>query len=52
MEQISPDQRNKKFEVEGVVEEFKDDFTETKDGAIKMITLMKKDWEKIKKALV
>jgi len=38
--------------VEDVVEEFKDDFTETKDGAIKMITLMKKDWEKIKKALV
>jgi gas vesicle protein len=38
--------------VEGVVEEFKDDFTETKDGATKMIALMKKDWEKIKKALV
>ena len=38
--------------IEGVVSEFKDDFTGTKDGANKMISLMKKDWEKIKKALV
>lgn len=38
--------------VEDVVEEFKADFTGTKSGAVKMITLMKKDWEKIRKALV
>ena len=38
--------------VEDVVEEFKTDFTGTKSGAAKMITLMKKDWEKIRKALV
>jgi gas vesicle protein len=38
--------------VEGVVGEFKNDFTETKDGAMKMVSLLKKDWLKIKKALV
>ncbi len=38
--------------VETIIGEFKDDFAGTKDGAGKMISLMKKDWEKIKKALV
>lgn len=38
--------------VETIIGEFKDDFTGTKDGASKMISLMKKDWEKIRKALV
>lgn len=38
--------------VEDVIGDFKTDFTETKDGATKMVALMKKDWSKIKKALV
>ncbi len=38
--------------VEDVVSEFKDDFASTKSGALKMVTQLKKDWEKIKKALV
>ena len=38
--------------VENVVSEFKDDFTGTKDGAMKMVSLLKRDWLKIKKALV
>jgi len=37
--------------VEEVVVEFKDDFESTKDGATKMIGYLKKDWEKIKKAI-
>lgn len=37
--------------VEDVVKEFKDDFKETKDGARKMISYLKKDWIKVKKAL-
>lgn len=38
--------------VEDVVKEFKDDFKESKNGAIKMVSYLKKDWEKIKKVLV
>ena len=38
--------------VDGVVSEFKTDFEETKDGAEKIGTYLKKDWEKVKKALV
>ena len=37
--------------VEDVVKEFKDDFKETKDGARKMVSYLKKDWIKVKKAL-
>jgi len=37
--------------VEDVVEEFKEDLLATKDGAVKLISQLKKDWEKIKKAL-
>jgi gas vesicle protein len=37
--------------VEDVVEEFKEDLQATKDGAVKLISQLKKDWEKIKKAL-
>ena len=37
--------------VEDVVAEFKTDFENTKDGATKMIGYLKKDWEKIKKAI-
>lgn len=37
--------------VEGVVEEFKGDLEATKSGATKLIAQLKKDWEKIKKAL-
>ncbi len=38
--------------VDDVVAEFKSDFVNTKDGAKKMADLLKKDWLKIKKALV
>lgn len=38
--------------IEDVVDEFKTDFSGTKNGAVRMVALMKKDWEKIKKALV
>lgn len=38
--------------VDDVVGEFKDDFKATKNGATKMASLLKKDWLKIKKALV
>lgn len=38
--------------VDDVVAEFKDDFITTKNGAVKMASMMKKDWEKVKKALV
>jgi len=37
--------------VEDVVAEFKGDLEASKDGASKMINYLKKDWEKIKKAL-
>lgn len=38
--------------VEKVVSDFKDDFKATKNGAEKMADYLKKDWEKVKKALV
>jgi gas vesicle protein len=38
--------------VEDVVSEFKDDFKSTKSGATKISGYLKKDWEKVKKALV
>lgn len=38
--------------VDDVVSEFKDDFTATKNGATKMASFLKKDWEKVKKALM
>lgn len=38
--------------VQDVVAEFKSDFKGTKDGASKMTAQLKKDWLKIKKALV
>lgn len=37
--------------VEDVVAEFKDDLSSTKNGSAKLIGYLKKDWEKIKKAL-
>lgn len=37
--------------VEDVVADFKNDFANTKDGATKMVNYLKKDWEKIKKAI-
>lgn len=37
--------------VEDVVADFKNDFVNTKDGATKMVNYLKKDWEKIKKAI-
>lgn len=37
--------------VEEVVAEFKDDFESTKDGAVKMVNYLMKDWEKIKKTI-
>lgn len=37
--------------VEDVVKEFKGDFKETKNGATKMVSYLKKDWNKVKKAL-
>lgn len=38
--------------VENVVDEFKSDLSATKNGAMKMATQMKKDWEKVKKVLL
>jgi len=38
--------------VEDIVGDFKSDFKETKNGATKMVSYLKKDWEKVKKALV
>lgn len=38
--------------VEKVVNEYKSDLSTTKNGAIKLVSQLKKDWEKIKKALV
>lgn len=37
--------------VEDVVAEFKDDLKATKSGSTKIVNYLKKDWEKIKKAL-
>lgn len=37
--------------VEDVVADFKQDLVATKSGSTKIITYLKKDWEKIKKAL-
>ncbi len=37
--------------VDKVVTEYKKDFENTKNGAEKMIDYLKKDWEKVKKAL-
>lgn len=37
--------------VEGVVSDFKDDFKNTKSGAEKIVSYLKKDWERMKKAL-
>lgn len=38
--------------VEGVVEDFKSDLSSTKNGTTKIVNYLKKDWEKIKKAIV
>lgn len=38
--------------VDEVVADFKSDLTSTKDGAMKITKYLKKDWEKVKKALV
>lgn len=38
--------------VDKVVADFKDDFKATKNGTEKMVEYLKKDWEKVKKALV
>jgi len=38
--------------VEDVVTDFKEDLKATKNGAVKLVAQLKKDWEKIKKALV
>lgn len=37
--------------VEDVVDDYKEDFKSTKDGVGKMVSYLKKDWEKVKKAL-
>jgi gas vesicle protein len=38
--------------VDDVISEFKDDLDATKTGATKIATYFKKDWEKMKKALI
>ena len=38
--------------VEDVVNDFKEDLKASKNGALKLVAQLKKDWEKIKKALV
>ncbi|MFA5750261.1 MAG: YtxH domain-containing protein [Candidatus Shapirobacteria bacterium] len=38
--------------VEKVVDDFKSDLSTTKNGTIKLVAQLKKDWEKVKKALV
>jgi len=38
--------------VDQVIADFKADFIATKDGATKMANQLKKDWQKVKKALV
>ncbi len=37
--------------VDEVIADFKSDFESTKDGAAKLATYLKKDWEKVKKVL-
>jgi gas vesicle protein len=37
--------------VDEVVTEFKEDFIDTKSGAVKIASYLKKDWDKVKKAL-
>lgn len=37
--------------VDDVVTEFKSDFSDTKSGAVKIANFLKKDWDKVKKAL-
>lgn len=49
---MSIDKEKYSMIVDDVVEEFKDDFVTTKNGAVKVASMMKKDWEKVKKALV
>lgn len=49
-EEIDKDKYSKV--VDDVVSDFKEDFSATKNGAIKMASQMKKDWEKVKKALL
>lgn len=34
-----------------VIEEYKSDFKTTKDGAVKLLSQLKKDWNKVKKVL-
>jgi gas vesicle protein len=38
--------------VDTVISDFKDDFANTKSGAEKIAMYLKKDWEKVKKALI
>jgi gas vesicle protein len=38
--------------VEDVISEFKNDFDATKNGATKLANQLKKDWQKVKKALM
>lgn len=38
--------------VEKVVNDFKNDFVKSKNGAVKMSEFLKKDWEKVKKAIL
>lgn len=38
--------------VDEVVNDFRSDLESTRDGAVKMTKYLKKDWEKVKKALV
>jgi len=37
--------------VDEVISEFKSDFSDTKNGALKIAGFLKKDWDKVKKAL-
>lgn len=38
--------------VDDIVAEFKDDLSTTKNGALKIASMMKKDWNKVKKAIL
>ena len=49
---MSIDKEKYSMIVDDVVAEFKEDFTTTKNGAIRIASMMKKDWEKVKKAIV
>lgn len=49
-EEISKEKYSKV--VEEVVADFKADFEGSKNGAVKLVNYLKKDWEKVKKALV